>query len=70
LKIIVDTGLYPCILASMTKDQLPRMPAQCLADPKEWDIIRRYCFDTREPIGRVLVLGALDYIQRQKKVKS
>ena len=54
----------------MTIDQMPRMPAACVATPDEWDIIRRYCFDTRQTIGRVLVLGALDYIKKQGKVKK
>ena len=51
----------------MTESQMAHMPVEAIADPKEWDIIRRYCFETREPIGRVLVLGALEYIHRQKK---
>ena len=49
---------------------MPHIPIEALAVPKEWDIIRRYCFDTRQTIGRVLVLGALDYIQKQGKVKK
>jgi len=54
---------------SMEDGLRPRIAAQCIAEPDEWETIRRYCFETREPIGRVLVLGALAYIKQQKPVR-
>jgi len=51
----------------MTEIQMARVPVQCIADPKEWEIIKARCFRRRQTIGRFLVEAALEAIRREEK---
>ena len=50
----------------MTDVQMSRIPVQAIAEPKEWEAIRKYCYYHRISIGRFVVEAALKIIKEAK----
>ncbi len=46
---------------------MSRISVAAVAEPKEWEAIRVYCFSERKAVGRFMVEAALAYIEREQK---